>query len=87
MRELSFQVELEWAASGRDAAALFGVLSRGGLPATSVSIDARGTVSGYLANLIWRIAAINAWNRSRDTTDGRRLQALNKPTRSRSLEG
>jgi peroxiredoxin-like protein len=88
MRELSFQVELEWSASGRDgagrivtddlqlelstpasmggrgvgtnpeellvcavascyAATLFGVLSRGGLPATSVSVDARGTVSGY----------------------------------------
>jgi peroxiredoxin-like protein len=88
MRELPFQVELEWSGSGRDgagrirtddleielstpasmggrgvgtnpeellvcavascyAATLFGLLSRSGLPATSVSIDARGTVSGY----------------------------------------
>lgn len=88
MRELPFQVELEWSGSGRGgagriltdeleielstpaamggrgvgtnpeellvcavascyAATLLGVLSRSGLPATSVSIDARGTVSGY----------------------------------------
>lgn len=88
MRELPFQVELEWSGSGRDgagrivtddlqlelsapasmggrgvgtnpeellvcavascyAATLVGVLRRTGLPAASVSIDARGTVTGY----------------------------------------
>ena len=88
MRELPFQVELEWTGSGRQgtgrivtddlelelstpasmggrgvgtnpeellvcavascyAATLFGVLGRSGLPAHSVSIDARGTVGGY----------------------------------------
>jgi peroxiredoxin-like protein len=88
MRELPFQVELEWTGSGRQgtgrivtddlelelstpasmggrgvgtnpeellvcavascyAATLYGVLGRSGLPAESVSIDARGTVGGY----------------------------------------
>lgn len=88
MRELPFQVELEWSGGGREgagriltddlelelstpasmggrgvgtnpeellvcavascyAATLAGILRRSGLPATSVNIDARGTVSGY----------------------------------------
>lgn len=88
MHELPFQVELEWAGSGREgtgrivtddvelelsaptsmggrgvgtnpeellvcavascySATLFGVLRRAGLPATSLTVDARGTVSGY----------------------------------------
>ena len=88
MRELSFQVEIEWSGTGREGAGqivtddlelelsapasmggrgvganpeellvsavascyagtLFWTLRRGGLPAASVTVDARGTVSGY----------------------------------------
>ena len=88
MRELTFQVELDWSGSGREgagrivtddlelelstpvsmggrgvgtnpeellvsavascfSATLFGVLRRAGLPATSLSVDARGVVRGF----------------------------------------